>query len=84
MDLAREAARKHGDIDILAYWPERDRIILYMQSLGFGVYEMLGEGKAHFISDVRIQMRLKRNIFCVKGDCELVELTRGKRRMSAR
>ncbi len=67
-------SRKHGDIDILAYWKDRDKIIDYMKALGFEVYEMLGEGKAHHITDVKFQMRLKRNIFCCKKDCELVNL----------
>ncbi|MDE7297805.1 MAG: hypothetical protein K2N94_03105 [Lachnospiraceae bacterium] len=71
--LGRES-RLHGDIDILAYWTERDKIILYMQSLGFEVYEMLGGGRAHHITDVADQKRVKRNIFCCKPDCELVSL----------
>jgi len=68
-------SRKHGDIDIFAYWKDRDSIILYMQSLGFEVYEMLGGGKAHHITDINIQMKMKRNIFCCKKDCELVKLS---------
>lgn len=67
--------RKHGDIDILAYWPERDTIIQYMQSLGFRVYEMLGGGKAHHITDIHNQIKSKRNIFCCTQDCELVCLS---------
>ena len=66
--------RKHGDIDILAYWPERDTIIQRMQSLGFQVYEMLGGGKVHHITDIRHQSKMKRNIFCCTQDCELVHL----------
>ena len=57
--------RKHGDIDILAYWQERDTLIEYMQSLGFSVYEMLGGGKAHHITDINYQIKSKRNIFAV-------------------
>lgn len=64
--------RKHSDIDILAYWSERDIIIHYMQSLGFQVYEMLGDGKAHYITDVRNQIKIKRNIFCCTQDCEML------------
>lgn len=67
--------RTHGDIDVLAYWPERDRIIQYMQSLGFQVYEMLGDGKAHHITDIRHQLKIKRNIFCCTSACELVQLS---------
>ena len=67
--------RKHGDIDILVYWPERDTIIQHMQSLGFQVYEMIGGGKAHHITDIHNQIKCKRNIFCCTQDCELVCLS---------
>ncbi len=41
--------RTHGDIDILAYWPERDKIIEWAWSQEFLVYEMLGgrEGSSY-------------------------------------
>ncbi|MCI8388545.1 MAG: hypothetical protein HFE63_08795 [Clostridiales bacterium] len=67
-------SRIHSDIDILSYWYCRDEIILYMKSLGFEVYEMLGGGKAHHITDISCQMKIKRNIFCCKDSCELVQL----------
>ena len=67
-------SRAHGDIDICAYWPERDKIILFMQSQGFNVYEMLGGGRAHRITDISNQMRQKRNIFCFKDSCPLIKL----------
>lgn len=67
-------SRKHGDIDICAYWPERDKIISFMQSRGFEVYEMLGGGKTHRITDIGEQMYLKRNIFCFRDGCPLVKL----------
>lgn len=66
--------RPHGDIDISAYWVDRDKIILYMKSLGWDIYEMCGDGIAHKIRDVTQQLRIKRNIFCIKGNCELVKL----------
>lgn len=68
-------SRKHGDIDLLAYWNDRNSIILYMQSIGFNVYEMLGGGMAHHITDINHQVYNKRNIFCSTPDCELVNLT---------
>jgi hypothetical protein len=68
-------SRKHGDIDVLAYWSDRDSIILYMQSIGFNVYEMLGGGMAHHITDIHKQEYKKRNMFCSTRDCELVNLT---------
>ena len=67
--------RKHGDIDISAYWQDRDKIILYMQELGFNVFEMCGGGIAHHITDVTKQIKAKRNIFCFKDSCKLVKLT---------
>jgi hypothetical protein len=67
-------SRKHGDIDILAYWKDRNSIILYMQSMGYKVYEMLGEGLAHRITDINHQYHKKRNIFCLTNDCELIEI----------
>jgi hypothetical protein len=68
-------SRKHGDIDISAYWKDRNAIIIYMQSKGFKVYEMLGGGRAHHITDINNQLYKKRNIFCITDDCELVNLT---------
>jgi len=66
--------RMHGDIDILAYWKDRDQIITYMWSQGFQVFEMLGGGKAHQITDLADQQKKKRNIFCVYPGCPLVQL----------
>ena len=70
-----KTVRKHGDIDISAFWDERDRIILFMQSLGWRVYELCGGGKAHYITDVAKQIKSKRNIFCKTDDCKIVSLT---------
>lgn len=69
-------SRIHGDIDVLAFWSNRDSIIMYMQSQGFQIYEMLGGGKAHHITNIQNQRKEKRNIFCVKEDCELVQLSK--------
>ena len=70
-----KTVRKHGDIDISVFWDERDKIILFMQSLGWRVYELCGGGKAHYISDVANQIKAKRNIFCMTNNCEIVSLT---------
>lgn len=67
--------RKHGDIDIAVFWEDRDKIILYMQTLGWQVYEMCGNGIAHHITDISVQKIVKRNIFCFKDKCDLVSLT---------
>ena len=66
--------RIHGDIDILAFWEDRETIITYMQSKGYIVYEMLGGGKVHHITDISVQEKLRKNIFCCTEDCELVRL----------
>ncbi len=70
-----KTVRNHGDIDISAFWDERDKIILYMQSLGWSVYELCGGGMAHYITDVSNQLKTKRNIFCMTNDCSIVSLT---------
>ena len=70
-----KAVRKHGDIDISAFWDERDKLILFMQSLGWCVYELCGGSKAHNITDVANQIKAKRNIFCMTNDCKIVALT---------
>lgn len=67
--------RRHGDIDIAVFWDERDKIILFMQSLGWRVYELCGDGMAHHITDVAHQFKIRRNIFCVTDECEIVSLT---------
>lgn len=66
-------SRAHGDIDVCAYWEDRNRIIQYMQSQGFIVYEMLGGGRAHHITDVSDQLRKKKNIFCFRDGFPLVK-----------
>lgn len=68
-------SRKHGDIDILAYWKDRNTIIQYMNEKGYYVYEMLGGGMVHHITDINYQLYEKRNIFCSTDDCELFHLT---------
>lgn len=67
-------SRVHGDIDICAYWTDRDKIISFMQEQGFVIYEMLGGGRAHRITDIRNQLFQKRNIFCFRDGCPLVKL----------
>jgi hypothetical protein len=67
--------RRHGDIDISAFWADRDDIIRHFHSLGWQVYEMCGGGVAHSITDTQRQLKLKRNIFCFADGCDLVHLT---------
>jgi hypothetical protein len=64
-----KVTRPHGDIDISAYREDRDKIISFMQSSGWIVYEAMGGGKVHLITDTDNQKMLKTNIFCVRKDC---------------
>ena len=66
-------SRVHGDIDVCAFWEDRDKIIEYMISQGYKVYEMLGGGRAHPITGTSNLIRLKKNIFCCLEGCPLVK-----------
>jgi hypothetical protein len=73
-----KTTRSHGDIDLSAYWEDRNKIILFMQTQGWIVYEAMGGGKIHLITDTDDQKLIKLNIFCVKEGCpffhaELIE-----------
>jgi hypothetical protein len=61
--------RPHGDIDLSAYWEERNFIINFMQTQRWIVYEAMGNGKVHLITNIANQKMLKVNIFCVKDGC---------------
>ena len=70
--------RPHGDIDLSVYWEDRNEIISFMQLQRWIVYEAMGGGKIHLITDTDNQKLIKLNIFCVKEDCsffhtELIE-----------
>ena len=71
--------RPHGDIDVSAYWEDRNDIIAFMQSQGWLVYEAMGDGKVHLITDTNDQKLVKSNIFCAKRGCSFfhVELIEG-------
>ena len=66
--------RVHGDIDVSVYWDERDFIIEYMKNNNWKVYEMCGNGIAHQINDIADQLKLKRNIFCIRDNCKMVDI----------
>ncbi len=66
-------SRVHGDIDICAFWEDRDKIIEYMLSQGYKVYEMLGGGRVHPVPGTAGLVRLKKNIFCCLDGCPLVK-----------
>ncbi len=61
--------RPHGDIDLSAYWEDRNKIISLMQTQGWLVYEAMGGGMVHLITDTDDQKFIKLNIFCVKESC---------------
>jgi hypothetical protein len=61
--------RPHGDIDLSAYWDDRNSVIKFMKSQGWIVYETMGGGKIHLITDIDDQKLIKLNIFCVKEGC---------------
>lgn len=61
-----EKTRKHIDIDICAFWENRDDVIKYMMDLNWTIYEACGGGVVHLIADLSQQKYIKNNIFCVK------------------
>lgn len=64
-----KTTRPHGDVDLSAYWEDRKRIIAFMQAQGWIVYEAMGGGKIHLITDIDDQKLIKLNIFCAKENC---------------
>jgi len=72
------ATRPHGDIDLSAWLEDRNQIIFFMQAQGWIVYEAMGGGMIHLITNIDDQKLTKLNIFCVKEECpffhtELIE-----------
>lgn len=73
-----KTTRSHGDIDLSAYWEDRNKIISFMQTKGWITYEAMSGGKIHLITDTDNQKLIKLNIFCVNEGCpffhaELIE-----------
>ncbi len=66
-------SRVHGDIDICAFWNDRDKIIQYMMAHGYKVFEMFGGGRAHPVTETSKPVGLKKNIFCCLEGCPLVK-----------
>jgi hypothetical protein len=60
--------RSHGDIDISAFYEDRNKIILFMQSQSWVVYEAIGGGIVHLITDLNNQKLCKSNIFASKSN----------------
>ncbi|MCL2884875.1 MAG: hypothetical protein FWF49_05260 [Oscillospiraceae bacterium] len=65
----KRTMRPHGDIDISVYQQDRDKIISFMQSRDWTVYEAMGGGMVHLINNTADQKQIKRNIFCVRDGC---------------
>lgn len=70
-----QTVRTHADVDVSAWWEERDSIIVYMQRLGWQVFELCGGGLAHRITDVAHQFKSRRNIFCMTDGSDKVTLS---------
>lgn len=58
--------RPHKDLDVSAYWDDRDTIVRYMLDQGWDVYEPCGGETLHRICGVADQQRVKSNIWCVR------------------
>lgn len=69
-----KSIREHKDIDISASWNDRDKIIDFFLNLGWNIYELCGNSLVHKITDINHQLKIKRNIFCSKNDCDLYRL----------
>ena len=69
-----KCTRPHGDIDISAFWEDRNNIIKFMQKNDWIIYEALGEGKIYLIKDTNDQKLIKLNIFCVKDECSFFHI----------
>lgn len=63
--------RRHGDIDICVLEPDRVKVCEYMWGNGWDVYEFRGQGYVRPL-DNTMRGEPRRNIMCVKRDCELV------------
>lgn len=61
-----QKTRPHKDLDVTAFWEDRDTIIRFMIREGWDVYEPCGTEYLHKISNVQDQRRIKSNIWCVK------------------
>ena len=62
-------SRPHGDIDLSAWREDRNDIITFMLSQGWLVYEAMGDGKVHLITNTDDQKLVRLNIFCVREGC---------------
>ena len=66
--------RPHGDIDISAWWEDRDAIIAFMWSQGWSAYEGSGNGTVHLIDDLSEQMYIHPNLFFVRDGCSFFHI----------
>lgn len=69
--LGREI-RKHSDIDICVFEKDRDKIIDYMLSNHWYVFQFLGQGKVRPLS-IGDLSDSGRNLMCLKEGCNLVK-----------
>ena len=74
LDLfANTDMRVHSDIDVCVFEQDKDSIYEYMKNDGWSVYEFHGSGIVRLINGIENLERSRRNLMCVKDDCELVE-----------
>ena len=64
--------RKHSDIDICVFEEDRSKIVDYMLSNGWNVWQFLGQGRVRILNSGD-KSDPGRNLMCVKEDCELVK-----------
>ena len=61
-----KCTRPHGDIDISAFWDDRNNIIKIMQKNDWIIYEALGEGKIYLIDNINDKKTGKIKYFLCK------------------
>ena len=75
--------RPHKDLDVAAYWEDRDKLIQYMLDDGWDVYEPCGKPHLHKINNVNNQMRIQDNIWCTKLSNKTYKFTEQEKDMYA-
>jgi len=66
--------RPHQDVDIAAFWEDRDHIIIFMLDAGWRVFEACGGGRIHELFDVQNNEPIRRNLFCFPSNNSLCQL----------
>lgn len=61
-----QKTRPHKDLDVSAYWENREKIVQYMLNDGWNIYEPCEYQYLHKISSIEEQKCVKSNIWCIK------------------